>query len=71
MLSMTSTPASASSSASAAAEPADARKLVRAAERDPWNRLHSIVSDAEFVNQVAENYPDLPVVRESDQCPPA
>lgn len=72
MSSTPSSPAPASVSASVAAaavEPLDARKIVRAAERDPWNRLHSIVEDADFVKRTALSYPHVPVVRESSLGP--
>ncbi|PWN90042.1 initiator tRNA phosphoribosyl transferase [Acaromyces ingoldii] len=41
----------------------DARKEVRKAERDPWNRLNSIVQDAEWVSSIASSlFPYLPTV---------
>lgn len=46
----------------------DSRKLVRKAERDPWNRLMSILVDAEWVHQflsrrLKSSYPVIPNLR--------
>ncbi|UZJ53427.1 hypothetical protein CBS101457_002747 [Exobasidium rhododendri] len=41
----------------------DTRKLVRRAERDPWNRLNSILEDADWVNSFcASKAPHLPII---------
>lgn len=40
----------------------DDRKLVRKIERDPWNRLRSIAEDSQWVVNVAEALPELPIV---------
>lgn len=41
----------------------DIRKLVRRAERDPWNRLNSIFEDADWVNSFCKSkIPHLPVI---------
>ncbi|PWN97776.1 initiator tRNA phosphoribosyl transferase [Tilletiopsis washingtonensis] len=40
----------------------DERKRLRALERDPYNRLRSIVADAQLVESVAAHFADLPVV---------
>jgi tRNA A64-2'-O-ribosylphosphate transferase len=41
----------------------DSRKQIRKAERDPWNRILSIIQDAEWViNFCQKELPDIPIV---------
>lgn len=41
----------------------DVRKLVRKAERDPWNRLNSILEDADWVTNFCKSHaPHLPII---------
>lgn len=42
----------------------DDRKVVRKIERDPWNRLRSIAEDSQWVVNVAEALPELPLIGE-------
>lgn len=52
----------ASPSYEAVALQSDDRKIVRSIEKDPWNRLHSIVEDSRWVSDVAHHIPHLPLI---------
>ncbi|OJT10576.1 hypothetical protein TRAPUB_12912 [Trametes pubescens] len=47
---------------------AEALAYVRKESLDIYNRLHSIAEDVQFVQQVHEAYPDIPILRMFNLC---